>query len=78
MNTWTIPAEVKKVPYTGNQRRLYSLFENKDGRWIRISEASYYLNNARLVFQDRLISAIMIEARRVELRPIQIEGKEAQ
>lgn len=37
-------------------KRLYSIFENVNGKWIRISERAYYKENAIFCFQDRLLA----------------------
>jgi hypothetical protein len=38
------------------QKRLYSLFEQVDGRWQRISPSAYTLSTAQRVFQDELLA----------------------
>lgn len=50
-------------------KRLYSLYEKRDGRWIRLSEASYIKQTAIRVFQSDLLNGFF-EGRRVELRPV--------
>jgi len=39
-------------------KRHYSLFEKKNGRWMRVSNFAYYKPQAVRVFQTSLLNAV--------------------
>lgn len=52
------------------RQAMYSLFEMRDGKWVRISMYAFYLKIARNLFQDVLLDGAMTGVRR-ELRKVQ-------
>lgn len=52
--------------------RMYSLFEKRDGQWVRISSYAYFLKVARNLFQDTMINAFF-EGKEQMLRPVRDE-----
>jgi hypothetical protein len=49
--------------------RLYSLFELREGKWVRISFYAFYLKVARNLYQDMLIEGAMTGVQRM-LKPV--------
>jgi len=49
--------------------RMYSLFERKDGKWVRISMYAFYFKIARALFQTTLIEAALV-GKEMMLRPV--------
>jgi len=43
----------------GRRKRQYSLYEKKDGDWVRVSELKYTIDVARRVFQNLLLEPYM-------------------
>lgn len=77
MRIHQVPAnEISHLPIlkikVDNTKPLYSLFENRNGRWERISEASYTsAQMACFVFGDRLLqSPLTIQIRPIEIKPL--------
>lgn len=50
-------------------RRLYSLFEKRDGRWVRVSEFALPKATAVQHWQSRLLDAFFANVH-LELRPV--------
>lgn len=38
-------------------RKVYSLYEKQNGRWIRVTSSSFEMNTARFVYADRIREA---------------------
>lgn len=51
------------------QKRLYSLFEKTNGKWVRVTDRAYTKQTAIRVFQDKLLEGFFA-GRKTELRPI--------
>jgi len=51
------------------RKRLYSLFEKIDGKWVRQSETALYKDQAVRVFQTRLLDGSM-NGKCMALRPV--------
>lgn len=57
-------------PLVDNSKVLYSLYENRNGRWDRISEASYTSQQVALqVFSSRLLLSPLT----IQIRPIDVK-----
>lgn len=50
-------------------KRLYSLFEKVDNKWVRLSPFAYSLEICRRWFRDRLLNG-SLEGRHMALRPV--------
>jgi hypothetical protein len=55
-------------------RRLYSIFEKRNGRWVRISPLAYAKADAVHVFQTALLDHGVLAGKVRELRPVRGEG----
>ena len=56
-------------------KRMYSLFENHAGKWVRISELAFPLATARRVFQSALLAPYLgLDVKGIrELHPVKQE-----
>ena len=52
------------------QTRFYSLFEKREGKWVRISERALTLNYARQVWQSALLAHVLEGTAERRLMPI--------
>jgi hypothetical protein len=52
------------------QKRLYALFEKRDGRWERVSKSALIKEVAIRVFQDALLAHVLEGAPERSLRPV--------
>ena len=50
-------------------KRLYSLFECVDGKWIRLDQYAYVKTSAVRIYQSRLLDGFFA-GRKIELRVI--------
>lgn len=57
---------------TARKPRLYSLFEKREGKWVRISDSAFDKQTAIRVFQSRLLDGVFSGITR-ELRVVKNE-----
>lgn len=48
------------------EKRLYSLFEKQDGKWIRISTLAYHKSDAVRIFQNSLLAPYLYPSESVK------------
>ena len=50
-------------------KRLYSLFERVDGKWVRLNQCAYVKKSAIRIYQSRLLDGFFA-GRKIELRVV--------
>lgn len=57
------------------QKRLYSLFEKQDGKWVRICDQAFHKEAAVRIFQNALLAPLLGNCEFKGIRELKVVSK---